>query len=216
MGELRSPGIAGCSGQIGKSQRVQSREVRWIKGSLPIWFRNLMEVEKKQQGHGGSPPFEQVRYGQQDSASGEDGWDKESLPVWFRTLLEVEEKQWENGGPTGMAGRSEYLGFTHRSQPAVGIDIPQCILSYNFEFYQTESPTWRILPRKFPTYAFQKFLKGIVNCLVGGCLSLCVQPLLQAQYNTLQPHGLFHIPEGIEASLCHGAASFVSIQEVLV
>lgn len=70
-------------------------------------------------------PFKQLRFGQWNSASGEDGWDKESFPVWFRTLLEVEEKQWESGGPTGMAGRSEYLGFTHRSQPAVGNDIPQ-------------------------------------------------------------------------------------------
>jgi hypothetical protein len=32
----------------------------------------------------------------------------------------------------------------------------------------------------------------------------------------LSSHIAFHIPEGMKVSLCHGAASFVSFQEVLV
>ena len=36
-------------------ERSKNREVGWGKGSLPVWFRNLIEVQERQLENGGPP-----------------------------------------------------------------------------------------------------------------------------------------------------------------
>lgn len=91
------------------------------------------------------------------------------------------------------------------------------ILSYSFYYHKTESPT----QSRGPAHAFQKFLKGMHHCLVGGCLlpdssefvlAATIYRLSITLYSTI----VSHVPEGMRVPLCPGAASLGSLQEVLV